>query len=273
MRDRAAPCSRTSAWGLTTSSARRFSTTPRSACSDTRAATPPAESETSWNGWFGWGLYAEEGAVQDALWVCTPFNGAPASRRQRRDGGAVGEDLARGRRLSCRGAGARWNFGRRSRSAIGVQPGFLCGLRARSGRQQARGGVPRLHFPQNNVSSRARPQSLCPGFASSFVVSRTRLGRLGLAFASDRKEIAMKTLRLTRSRTARRQRRIRGGAEARAVAVGRHPVREVRARRTGSRSSCTRITRRPWSRSTSGTTWAARTSARAARASRTCSNT
>ena len=40
-----------------------------------------AESETSWNGWIGWGLYEKEGAVQDALWVCKPFNGAPATRR------------------------------------------------------------------------------------------------------------------------------------------------------------------------------------------------
>jgi catechol 2,3-dioxygenase-like lactoylglutathione lyase family enzyme len=38
-----------------------------------------AESDTSWNGWLGWGLYENEGAVQDALWVCTPFNGAPAT--------------------------------------------------------------------------------------------------------------------------------------------------------------------------------------------------
>jgi catechol 2,3-dioxygenase-like lactoylglutathione lyase family enzyme len=38
-----------------------------------------AESETSWIGWIGWGLYAEEGAVQDALWVCTPFDRQPAT--------------------------------------------------------------------------------------------------------------------------------------------------------------------------------------------------
>jgi catechol 2,3-dioxygenase-like lactoylglutathione lyase family enzyme len=38
-----------------------------------------AESETSWNGWLGWGLYENEGAVQDALWVCEPFNGASAT--------------------------------------------------------------------------------------------------------------------------------------------------------------------------------------------------
>jgi len=38
-----------------------------------------AESETSWNGWVGWGLYDKDGAVQDALWVCTPFDGKPAT--------------------------------------------------------------------------------------------------------------------------------------------------------------------------------------------------
>ncbi len=44
-----------------------------------RRCDTSAESDTSWNGWLGWGLYAEEGAVQDALWVCTPFNGASAT--------------------------------------------------------------------------------------------------------------------------------------------------------------------------------------------------
>jgi catechol 2,3-dioxygenase-like lactoylglutathione lyase family enzyme len=38
-----------------------------------------AESETSWSGWIGWGLYENAGAVQDALWVCRPFDGATAT--------------------------------------------------------------------------------------------------------------------------------------------------------------------------------------------------
>jgi catechol 2,3-dioxygenase-like lactoylglutathione lyase family enzyme len=38
-----------------------------------------AESNSSWDGWLGWGLYERDGAVQDALWVCRPFDGAPAS--------------------------------------------------------------------------------------------------------------------------------------------------------------------------------------------------
>ena len=41
--------------------------------------TTSAENETSWNGWIGWGRYEQQGAVQDALWVCKPFNGQPAS--------------------------------------------------------------------------------------------------------------------------------------------------------------------------------------------------
>lgn len=38
-----------------------------------------AENESSWDGWIGWGLYEDAGAVQEALWVCRPFDGAPAS--------------------------------------------------------------------------------------------------------------------------------------------------------------------------------------------------
>lgn len=44
-----------------------------------RRCDTAAESETSWNGWIGWGLYEQDGAVQDALWVCKPLNGAPAT--------------------------------------------------------------------------------------------------------------------------------------------------------------------------------------------------
>src|ERR1041384_1339385 len=44
-----------------------------------RRCDTSAESETSWSGWIGWGLYEQGGAVQDALWVCKPYNGGPAS--------------------------------------------------------------------------------------------------------------------------------------------------------------------------------------------------
>jgi catechol 2,3-dioxygenase-like lactoylglutathione lyase family enzyme len=44
-----------------------------------RQCDTSAESETSWNGWLGWGLYENAGAVQDALWICRPFDGQPAS--------------------------------------------------------------------------------------------------------------------------------------------------------------------------------------------------
>ena len=35
--------------------------------------------ETSWDGWAGWGTYEDQGRKQDALWVCLPFDGAPAT--------------------------------------------------------------------------------------------------------------------------------------------------------------------------------------------------
>jgi catechol 2,3-dioxygenase-like lactoylglutathione lyase family enzyme len=38
-----------------------------------------AESESGWTGWIGWGIYEKAGAVQDALWVCKPFDGAAAT--------------------------------------------------------------------------------------------------------------------------------------------------------------------------------------------------
>jgi catechol 2,3-dioxygenase-like lactoylglutathione lyase family enzyme len=38
-----------------------------------------AEPESSWMGWIGWGLYEQAGAIQDALWVCKPFDGGAAS--------------------------------------------------------------------------------------------------------------------------------------------------------------------------------------------------
>jgi catechol 2,3-dioxygenase-like lactoylglutathione lyase family enzyme len=42
-----------------------------------RCQTPGEEA--GWEGWAGWGIYAGHGAVQSALWICAPFNGAPAS--------------------------------------------------------------------------------------------------------------------------------------------------------------------------------------------------
>ena len=35
--------------------------------------------ESCWDGWLGWGLYEQAGAVQVALWVCRPFDAKPAS--------------------------------------------------------------------------------------------------------------------------------------------------------------------------------------------------
>jgi catechol 2,3-dioxygenase-like lactoylglutathione lyase family enzyme len=35
--------------------------------------------EPSWQGWAGWGTYENGGAREIALWVCTPFDGKPAT--------------------------------------------------------------------------------------------------------------------------------------------------------------------------------------------------
>jgi len=35
--------------------------------------------EACWDGWAGWGTYEERGAVQEALWVCPPYNGKRVS--------------------------------------------------------------------------------------------------------------------------------------------------------------------------------------------------
>jgi catechol 2,3-dioxygenase-like lactoylglutathione lyase family enzyme len=41
-----------------------------------RCATP---GENDWEEWAGWGTYEDQGARETALWVCKPFNGAPAT--------------------------------------------------------------------------------------------------------------------------------------------------------------------------------------------------
>lgn len=35
--------------------------------------------EPDWDSWAGWGLYADRGAQQNALWVCRPFDGRAAT--------------------------------------------------------------------------------------------------------------------------------------------------------------------------------------------------
>lgn len=35
--------------------------------------------EPAWDGWIGWGTYADGGRTELALWLCRPFDGAPAS--------------------------------------------------------------------------------------------------------------------------------------------------------------------------------------------------
>lgn len=43
-----------------------------------RRCDTSAEDTTSWNNWIGWGHYEQDGVVQDALWLCKPFNAQPA---------------------------------------------------------------------------------------------------------------------------------------------------------------------------------------------------
>jgi catechol 2,3-dioxygenase-like lactoylglutathione lyase family enzyme len=37
------------------------------------------ENQPEWDGWIGWGTYRDGGAQEIALWVCKPFDGAPAT--------------------------------------------------------------------------------------------------------------------------------------------------------------------------------------------------
>ena len=119
------------------------------------------ESETSWNGWLGWGLYEEEGAVQDALWVCKPYNGAPATVG---NGAMVALWANRWRDVDAFHAAALAHGGT-SEGAPGlrlpVQPGFLRGLCPRSGREQTSGGLSRFHLGAGTMT--VSGDSLRPG--------------------------------------------------------------------------------------------------------------
>jgi catechol 2,3-dioxygenase-like lactoylglutathione lyase family enzyme len=35
--------------------------------------------EPAWDGWIGWGTYADQGRQEVALWLCTPFDGKEAT--------------------------------------------------------------------------------------------------------------------------------------------------------------------------------------------------
>jgi catechol 2,3-dioxygenase-like lactoylglutathione lyase family enzyme len=37
------------------------------------------QGEEDWTDWAGWGTYLEQGGHELALWVCTPFDGQPAT--------------------------------------------------------------------------------------------------------------------------------------------------------------------------------------------------
>jgi catechol 2,3-dioxygenase-like lactoylglutathione lyase family enzyme len=36
--------------------------------------------EADWDGWIGWGSYQDHGAREEALWLCTPFDGRAATQ-------------------------------------------------------------------------------------------------------------------------------------------------------------------------------------------------
>lgn len=44
-----------------------------------RRCDTSGENDPGWADWVGWGVYEQEGAVQDALWVCKPFDGHRAT--------------------------------------------------------------------------------------------------------------------------------------------------------------------------------------------------
>lgn len=55
--------------------AARFYDAVLGALGHVRCATP---GEDGVPGWIGWGEYRDQGQVEVALWLCEPFNGAPA---------------------------------------------------------------------------------------------------------------------------------------------------------------------------------------------------
>jgi len=54
--------------------ATRFYDAVLGALGHVRCETP---GETDGDSWAGWGLYQEQGRIQEALWVCRPFDGNP----------------------------------------------------------------------------------------------------------------------------------------------------------------------------------------------------
>jgi catechol 2,3-dioxygenase-like lactoylglutathione lyase family enzyme len=54
--------------------ARRFYDAVMATLGHARCETP---GEDDWEEWAGWGVYQDMGRVQEALWVCKPFDGRP----------------------------------------------------------------------------------------------------------------------------------------------------------------------------------------------------
>ena len=66
---------------------------PVLACLGLSRCRPKDQRDYDWEGWLGWGHYADDGLSELALWVCSPWTAklrAPATRPCWRSGPAVG---------------------------------------------------------------------------------------------------------------------------------------------------------------------------------------
>ena len=93
----------------------------------------------------GWGTYEQDGERELALWVGVPFDGRAASSGNGTMVAFRARSWKQVERFPRRRARQRRDFGRGSRTATALQPGFLCGVRARPGRQQAGCRLPWIH--------------------------------------------------------------------------------------------------------------------------------
>ena len=82
----------------------------------------------------GWGMYEDDGLRELAFWIGKPFDQQPATVGNGSMVAFRAQFVERGRRLLRDRARSRRRVGRRARFAAALQPGFLRGVRARSGR-------------------------------------------------------------------------------------------------------------------------------------------
>jgi catechol 2,3-dioxygenase-like lactoylglutathione lyase family enzyme len=86
----------------------------------------------------GWGMYEDDGQRELAFWIGKPFDGKPATVGN----GSMAAFRARSWQevddFHAAALAHGGTVGRRAGFAPALQPRFLCSVRARSGRQQAR---------------------------------------------------------------------------------------------------------------------------------------